>query len=75
MPKWSLITSNIATTQSISVFVERNPMPLAWLPLCQRRPAAKCACPLKMAESSRVRAVVRTADGKLWRPARELGHP
>ena len=66
------VTSNIVSTQSISVFVEKNPMPLAASFRFANGALPQVRVPLKMAESSRVRAVVRTADGKLWHAQREI---
>jgi sulfur-oxidizing protein SoxY len=66
------VTSNIATTQSISVFVEKNPMPLAASFSFANGALPQVRVPLKMAESSRVRVVIRTTDGKLWHAQREI---
>jgi sulfur-oxidizing protein SoxY len=66
------ITSNIAATQSISVFVEKNRMPLAASFSFSNGALPQVRVPLKMGESSRVRAVVKTADGKLWHAQREI---
>ena len=66
------ITSNLANSRSIAVFAEKNP-----LPLCATLEFAGNALPfariqLKLAESTRVRAVVKTGDGKTWVASREV---
>ncbi len=66
------VTSNLANCRSIAVFAERNP-----LPLCATLELAGNALPfariqLKLAESTRVRAVVKTGDGKTWVASREI---
>lgn len=66
------VTSNIPGSQSISIFVEKNPMPLAATFNFANGALPQVRVPLKMAETSRVRAVVRTADGKLWHAQREI---
>ncbi|MFA7293348.1 MAG: thiosulfate oxidation carrier protein SoxY [Rhodocyclaceae bacterium] len=66
------ITSNIASTQSISVFVEKNRMPLAASFSFANGALPQVRVPLKMGESSRVRTVVKTTDGKLWHAQREI---
>lgn len=66
------ITSNLPGSQTISVFVEKNPMPLAASLSFANGALPQVRLPLKMAETSRVRAVVRTADGKLWHAQREI---
>lgn len=66
------VTSNIAGSQSISIFVEKNPMPLAASFSFTNGALPQVRVPLKMAESSRVRAIVRTAEGKLWHAQREI---
>jgi sulfur-oxidizing protein SoxY len=66
------ITSNIVGSQSISIFVEKNPMPLAASFNFANGALPQVRVPLKMAESTRVRAVVRTAEGKVWHAQREV---
>lgn len=66
------ITSNIPGSQTISLFVERNPMPLAASFNFANGALPQVRVPLKMAESTRVRAVVKTVDGKLWHAQREV---
>ena len=66
------ITSNLPDTQSIAIFVEKNPMPLAATFNFANGALPQVRVPLKMAETSRVRAVIRTADGKRWHAQREI---
>ena len=66
------ITSNLPGSQTISVFVEKNPMPLAGSFRFANGALPQVRVPLKMAETSRIRAVVRTADGKQWHAQREI---
>lgn len=58
------ITSNVPNTRSLAVFADKNPMPL-----CSTLEFLPPAVPytrlqLKLAESTRLRIVARTADGK-----------
>lgn len=66
------VASNLPGSQTISLFVEKNPMPLAATFSFANGAVPQARVPLKMAETSRVRAVVRTADGKLWHTQREI---
>lgn len=66
------VTSNLPGTRSIAVLADRNPMPL-----CAALDFGLAALPyarvqLKLAETTRVRAVVKTADGKTWIASREV---
>ncbi|MCE1181981.1 MAG: thiosulfate oxidation carrier protein SoxY [Rhodocyclales bacterium] len=58
------IASNLANTRSLALFADKNPMPLCatfeFLP--PSLPAARV--PLKLAESTRLRLVAKTSDGK-----------
>ena len=66
------ITSHIPGTRNIAVFADKNPMPLcaaidfagAALPYCRLQ--------LKLAETTRVRAVVKACDGKSHVAFREI---
>ena len=66
------VTSQIPGTRNIAVFADKNPMPLcaaidfagAALPYCRLQ--------LKLAETTRVRAVVRAGDGKSHVAFREI---
>ena len=66
------VISNLPGNQTISIFVEKNPMPLAASFAFANGALPQVRVPLKMAETSRVRAVVKTADGKLWHAQREI---
>lgn len=66
------IISHVAGTQSIAVFVEKNPMPLAASFSFSNGALAQVRVQLKMAESSRVRVTARTADGKTYHASREI---
>jgi sulfur-oxidizing protein SoxY len=66
------VLSNIPGNQSIAVFVEKNPMPLAASLNFTNGALPQVRLQLKMAESSRVRVVVKTADGKTYHANREV---
>jgi sulfur-oxidizing protein SoxY len=66
------ISSNLPGSQTIAVFVDKNPMPLAASFTFSGGAIPQVRVPLKMAESSRVQAIVRTADGKYWHAQREI---
>lgn len=66
------ITSNIANSRSLAVFADKNPMPL-----CAAIEFTGLALPyarvqIKLAETTRVRAVVKTTDGKTYVAFREI---
>lgn len=66
------IGSNLANTRSIAVFADKNPMPL-----CAALDFSGAALPyarlqLKLAETTRIRAVIKTADGKTHVANREI---
>jgi len=66
------ITSNLAQTKSLAVFADKNPMPL-----CAALDFSGNALPyarlqVKLAETTRLRAVVKTADGKTHVAFREV---
>ncbi len=66
------ITSQVPGTRNIAVFADKNPMPLcaaidfvgAALPYCRLQ--------LKLAETTRIRAVVKAGDGKSHVAFREI---
>lgn len=66
------ITSNLPDVRSLALFADKNPMPLcAALELSgQMLPFARCQ--LKLSESTRLRAVARTGDGKFHVAFREV---
>lgn len=66
------ITSNIANTRSLAVFADKNPMPL-----CAALEFSGVALPyarvqIKLAETTRIRAVIKTTDGKTHVAFREI---
>jgi len=66
------ITSNIPNTRTLAIFADKNPMPL-----CSAIEFSGPALPyvkaqLKMAETTRVRAVAKTTDGKSYVAFREI---
>ena len=66
------ITSNIANTRSLAVFADKNPMPL-----CAVLEFSGVALPyarvqIKLAETTRIRAVIKTTDGKTHVAFREI---
>lgn len=66
------ISSQIPDTRSLAVFADKNPMPLAASLEFQPNvlPFAKFA--LKLRESTRLRVVAKTADGKSYVAFREV---
>jgi len=66
------ITSNVANTSSLAIFADKNPMPL-----CSAMEFSGPVLPyvkvqLKLAETTRLRAVAKTADGKTYVAFREI---
>lgn len=66
------ISSSLPGSQTLSVFVEKNPFPLAATLVFANGAVPHARLQLKMAESSRVRAVIRTTDGKNYHASREI---
>lgn len=66
------IVSHVAGTQSLAVFVEKNPLPLAASFSFGNGAIAQVRLQLKMAESSRIRVLARAADGKTYHASREI---
>ena len=66
------ITCNLPNVRTLAIFAERNPTPLcAEIEfLGGSLPYAKLQ--LKLAESAKLRAVVRTGEGKTWVASREI---
>jgi sulfur-oxidizing protein SoxY len=65
-------TSNLPNTRSLLILADKNPMPL-----CAELNFAGAALPyakvqLKMAETTRIRAIAKTADGKSHVAYREI---
>lgn len=66
------IVSNIANSRSLAVFADKNPMPL-----CASLDFSSAVLPyarlqVKLAETTRLRTVVKTADGKSHVAFREI---
>ena len=66
------ITSNLAGTRSLSVFADKNPMPLAATLEFSGNALPFARLQLKMSETMRVRAIAKTADGKTHVAFREV---
>ena len=66
------ITSNIASTRSIAIFADKNPMPLSSVFEFSGPVLPYVKAQLKMAEPTRLRAVVKTTDGKSYVAFREI---
>lgn len=66
------ITCNIANTRSLAIFADKNPMPLCSAIEFSGPVLPYVRAQLKMAETTRVRAVAKTADGKSYVAFREI---
>lgn len=66
------IVSKLPGSQTIAVFAEKNPMPLAASVRFANGALPQLRIPLKLSETMRVRAVVRTEDGKTFHAQREI---
>jgi len=66
------IVSNLPGNQTLAVFVEKNPTPLAASMSFANGALPQVRLQLKMAESSRVRVVVKASDGKTYHASREI---
>ena len=66
------IISNLANTRSLAVFADKNPMPLCASIEFQPPAVPMARVQLKMAETTRVRAVAKTTDGKTYVAFREV---
>jgi sulfur-oxidizing protein SoxY len=66
------ITSNVPNTRSLAIFADKNPMPLCSAIEFSGPVLPYVKAQLKMAETTRVRAVARTADGKSYVAFREV---
>ena len=66
------ITSKIPNTQAISIVAEKNPFPL--VATFDVSPAMEpyASLRLKLGQTSNVRAIVKTADGKFYTTAKEV---
>ncbi len=66
------ITSQVPATRSIAVFADRNPMPLCAAIEFSGGALPYCRVQIKLAETTRVRAVLKAADGKTYVAFREI---
>ena len=66
------ITSQIPASRSIAIFADRNPMPLCAAISFSGGALPYCRAQLKLAESTRIRAVVKAGDGKTYVAFREI---
>ena len=66
------ITSQVPATRSIAVFADRNPMPLCAAIDFSGGALPYCRVQIKLAETTRVRAAVKAADGKTYVAFREI---
>jgi len=66
------ITSQIPASRSIAIFADRNPMPLCAAIGFSGGALPYCRAQLKLAESTRIRAVVKAGDGKTYVAFREI---
>ena len=66
------ITSQVPATRSIAVFADRNPMPLCAAIEFSGGALPYCRVQIKLAETTRVRAVVKAVDGKTYIIFREI---
>ena len=65
------ITSKVPNTQSISIVAEKNPFPLAaTFDVTGAEPYASVR--LKLGQTSNVRAIVKTSDGRFFTAAKEV---
>ena len=66
------ITSNLPGTRSLAIFADKNPMPLAATLEFAGTALPYARVQLKLAESTRLRVVARTNDGKQHVALREI---
>ncbi|HQU79053.1 MAG TPA: thiosulfate oxidation carrier protein SoxY [Azonexus sp.] len=66
------VTCQVPATRSIAVFADRNPMPLCAAIDFSGGALPYCRVQIKLAESTRVRAVIKGADGKTYVAFREI---
>lgn len=66
------ITSHLADTRSIAIFADKNPMPLAAVFEFSGPLLPYVRAQLKLAETTRIRVLARTADGKFHVAFREV---
>lgn len=66
------ITSNIANTRSLAIFADKNPMPMCSAIEFSGPVLPYVKAQLKLAETTRIRAVAKSADGKIHVAFREI---
>jgi sulfur-oxidizing protein SoxY len=66
------IISNLPDSRSIALFSDKNPMPLCAAIEFGKNAVPFCRLQVKLAETTRVRAVVKTGDGKTYIASREI---
>jgi len=66
------ISSNIENTRSLAIFADKNPTPLAAIMEFSGPALPYARVQLKLAETTRVRAMVKTLDGKTYVAFREI---
>lgn len=66
------ISSNIENTRSLAIFADKNPTPLAAIMEFSGPVLPYARVQLKLAETTRVRAMVKTLDGKTYVAFREI---
>lgn len=66
------ITSNVPNTRSIAIFADKNPMPMCAAIEFTGQVIPYVKAQLKLSETTRVRAVAKTADGKTYIAFREI---
>lgn len=66
------INSQIPDTRSLAVFVDKNPMPLAAVIDFQPNVLPFTKLNLKLRETTRIRVVAKTGDGKAYAAFREI---
>ena len=66
------ITSNIANTRSLAIFADKNPMPMCSTIEFSGPAQPYVRAQLKLSETTRIRAVAKTSDGKSYVAFREI---
>lgn len=66
------ITSNIANTRSLAIFADKNPMPMCSTIEFSGPVLPYVRAQLKLSETTRIRAVAKTSDGKSYVAFREI---
>lgn len=66
------ITSNIADTRSLAIFADKNPMPLCSAIEFSGPVLPYVRAQLKLSETTRLRVIAKTADGKSYVAFREI---